>query len=232
MLLRHFALLGLALVGIAHSAPQPAGGDRRRRLGTAPAAETAAPVEATAADTAEAPAPDPEAPLPDRFERWLHEVDPLITSTERVAFSRPPRPPPRRVHPPFWQVRDPYPETGRNELKENWDERVFEAESEYDSLDDDRSRILLVHGSPDATMDVRCTTTRVPVAVWLYNSSDVVSSASCWSSCGRAASGSPPSGARNGVARERDPDGTGRASTAAASTGWSTSCAGWASITS
>ena len=71
-------------------------------------------------------------------------------------------------------MRDPYPETGRNELKENWDERVFQAESEFESLDDDRSRVLLVHGPPDATMEVRCTTVRVPVTVWLYDSSDVV----------------------------------------------------------
>ena len=74
----------------------------------------------------------------------------------------------------FWQVRDPYPETGRNELKENWDERVFQAESEFETLDDDRARILLVHGPPDATMEVRCTTTRTPVTVWLYDSSEVV----------------------------------------------------------
>ena len=119
--------------------------------------------------------PTRDADLPERFKRWLREVDPLITQDgarslpgaapdyHRDAFIR-----------KFWQVRDPYPETGRNELKENWDERVFQAESEFESLDDDRARILLVHGPPDATMEVRCTTTRVPVTVWLYESSEVV----------------------------------------------------------
>ena len=113
--------------------------------------------------------------VPDRFARWLHEVDPLITQPERAAFLALRRDYHRDAFiRKFWQVRDPYPETGRNELKENWDERVFQAESEFESLDDDRSRVLLVHGPPDATMEVRCTTSRVPVTVWLYESSEIV----------------------------------------------------------
>jgi Ca-activated chloride channel family protein len=161
MLLRHFPLPGLALLVLTGPAPMGAEGD----------GEAAQPTAATqSTQSAQA-----EAPLPTRFERWLYEVDPLITNIERTAFLAL-----RRDHHRdafirhFWQVRDPYPETGRNELKENWDERVFTAQSEYESLEDDRARILLVHGPPDATMDVRCTTTRVPVSVWLYNSSEVV----------------------------------------------------------
>lgn len=121
----------------------------------------------------EPPAGDPDAGR--RFSRWLEEVDALITKAEREAFRRLERNHHRDAFiRKFWQIRDPYPETARNELKERWEERVFTVQSRYGSLEDDRSRIFLVHGPPDATLDVRCTTTRIPVSVWLYNGSDVV----------------------------------------------------------
>ncbi len=161
MLLRHPRWICLALLGLAIVPHHTTADDGA-------VTEPAAPAVATA------PATD-DSIVPERFERWLHEVDPLITQPERAAFLALRRDYHRDAFiRRFWQVRDPYPETGRNELKENWDERVFQAESEFESLDDDRSRVLLVHGPPDATMEVRCTTVRVPVTVWLYESSDVV----------------------------------------------------------
>ena len=166
MLLRHLWWVGLALLGLAippHT---------RTAADDGGAADPAAPAAVTT--TAPAPTAD-DSIVPERFSRWLHEVDPLITQPERAAFLGLRRDYHRDAFiRRFWQVRDPYPETGRNELKENWDERVFQAESEFESLDDDRSRVLLVHGPPNATMEVRCTTSRVPVTVWLYESSDVV----------------------------------------------------------
>jgi VWFA-related protein len=192
MLLRHLLLVLLALLAIVQSAPLPAAaddGDGREET-PAPAAPGAATeravappdspgaaTEGAAAGAVSTPggADDATSPAALKFQRWLHEVDPLITKAEREAFLGLHRDHHRDAFiRRFWQVRDPYPETGRNELKENWDERVFTAQSEYESLDDDRSRVLLVHGPPDATMEVRCTTTRVPVTVWLYQSSEVV----------------------------------------------------------
>ena len=167
MLLRHFAFLAPALLGVAIS-PLPGAASEGGATERTPAPGCAAALERTAGVP-------PAAATPTRFDRWLYEVDPLITAVERAAFLGL-----RRDHHRdafirrFWQVRDPFPETGRNELKENWDERVFTAQAEFESLEDDRARILLVHGPPDATMDVRCTTTRIPVSVWLYQSSDVV----------------------------------------------------------
>ena len=176
MLLRHAGLLAVLLLS-----PSLTQQDLKAQAGGGLAA---APATAPAAPTAGLPAREPAVPtspplattdLPERFKRWLREVDPLITRMEREAFLGLRQDYHRDAFiRKFWQVRDPYPETGRNELKENWDERVFQAESEFDTLDDDRARILLVHGPPDATMEVRCTTTRTPVTVWLYDSSEVV----------------------------------------------------------
>jgi Ca-activated chloride channel family protein len=111
----------------------------------------------------------------DRHIRWLEQVDPLITLDERAAFLGLTRDHHRDAFiRKFWQIRDPYPQTGRNELKERWDDRLFELQNQYGSLDDDRARIYLVHGPPHASMEVRCTTTRTPVIVWQYNGSDSV----------------------------------------------------------
>ena len=74
----------------------------------------------------------------------------------------------------FWRVRDPYPETARNEMRERYEERLAYARANFDGLEDDRARILLVHGEPGREVSVRCTTTRTPAILWAYSSSDIV----------------------------------------------------------
>ncbi|MEM8930069.1 MAG: gamma-glutamylcyclotransferase, partial [Acidobacteriota bacterium] len=112
-------------------------------------------------------------PLTADEKQWLFEVDPLITAAERALFRSL-----RRSHQrdafqrEFWKVRDPYPRTVRNELKERWPIRLAEVKSLYGSLTDDRSRLLLTQGPPDSSFQVRCTETRRPVDVWIYRGSD------------------------------------------------------------
>ena len=74
----------------------------------------------------------------------------------------------------FWQVRDPVPKTGRNEMRERWDERVAYARSNYGGLTDARSQVLLIHGEADRIVQIRCTTTRIPAEIWVYQGSDRV----------------------------------------------------------
>ncbi|MEE2775522.1 MAG: VWA domain-containing protein [Acidobacteriota bacterium] len=143
----------------------------------------AASLLAVTAPTAAQRPPSPRSPdeaaalldeMEDRHISWLRRADPLITHVEGEAFLELKRDHHRDAFiRKFWQVRDPYPQTGRNELKERWDERVYIAESEYETLDDDRARVFLVHGEPHRTLEVRCTTTRMPVIVWQYRDSDV-----------------------------------------------------------
>src|SRR5262245_58927518 len=138
MLLRHLRWVGAALLALAISPHQLIGADDD---GADPAPAAIAPAAAgPVSPTAPAVSPLPFAPVgptattsvkgeaavPERFTRWLHEVDPLITQPEREAFLSLRRDYHRDAFiRRFWQVRDPFPETGRNELKENWDERVF-----------------------------------------------------------------------------------------------------------
>ena len=117
----------------------------------------------------------PATALSKRFRDWLEEVAPLITSAERALFVKLQKDYQRDAFiRKFWQVRDPYTETGRNELRERYEERLAFARSNFPSLQDDRARILLVHGEPGREILIRCTTTRTPAILWAYGRSDVV----------------------------------------------------------
>ena len=113
--------------------------------------------------------------LPPRFAQWLKGVDLLITAKERALF-RSLREDYQReafIH-EFWKVRDPYPRTPRNELKERWPYRVAEAKNRFDGLDDHRSRIYMVHGPPSSSFEVRCTKRHSAAEVWIYRGTETV----------------------------------------------------------
>jgi Ca-activated chloride channel family protein len=97
---------------------------------------------------------------------WLDEVAPLINAAEREAFLRLSDPGQRdEFVQRFWQVRDPFPKTERNELQESWSARLAEARARWKSLDDGRARALLLGGEPDASFEASCPQ---PVEVWTY----------------------------------------------------------------
>ncbi len=131
----------------------------------------AAPVDPPATATPATATPATATPSdPGRFSSWLEEVDPLITSVERELFESLGADYQREAFiREFWRVRDPYPRTVRNELKERWPERVAQARSSFDNLQDARARVLLVHGRPSAGFAVQCSH-RKPAEVWAYYS--------------------------------------------------------------
>lgn len=124
--------------------------------GPARAAETPA-AEATPADAT------PE--LSKKYQLWLERVETLITDEERAyflaiteefrrdAFIR-----------AFWQQRDPYRDTGYNELQVHWEERVDEALVRWGSLEDERAVYFVRHGEPY----LRCLDPRREAEVWAY----------------------------------------------------------------
>ncbi len=137
-----------------------------------------------AQETTEAPSPSekqatqedsrsndsPKAILVGRWRDWLDEVAVLITPAERALFARLEKDYQRDAFiRRFWQVRDPYPQTARNELKERWAERVEFVRNNYGNLEDARSQVHLLQGEATRKVEVRCTTTRIPAEIWLYN---------------------------------------------------------------
>jgi Ca-activated chloride channel homolog len=149
--------------------PPPAAGAPAAPAADRPA-EAAPPAPEAAAPGAEAaPRPLPPAELPPSYREWLDEVAVLITDEERRAFLALTKDYQRDAFiDRFWQQRDPYPETGRNELRENWDERVREVRSMFRSFDDDRSRVLLLNGLPEVRRRVQCRTGFWPMEIWFY----------------------------------------------------------------
>jgi len=114
--------------------------------------------------------------LSQEFSDWLNEVDPLITTKERIEFLKLEKDYQRHAFIRyFWRSRDPYPQTARNELKDRWEARLDLARVRFGSLRDDRARVFLLHGPPQNAFLVRCTTTRTPAEVWIYTESEHVS---------------------------------------------------------
>ena len=119
------------------------------------------------------PVPPPDGSR--KYEAWLEEVGPIILDHEAALFTGLEEDYQRDAFiREFWRVRDPYLETGRNELKERYLERLAFAQGNFPSLEDARARMLLVHGEPNREIKVRCTTTRHPAVIWIYNGSDAV----------------------------------------------------------
>ncbi|MEO6191440.1 MAG: VWA domain-containing protein [Thermoanaerobaculia bacterium] len=99
---------------------------------------------------------------------WLREVDLLITPREREVFQGLRSQADREAFiQRFWQVRDPYPETPRNEARERWEERLAEVRSRWGGdLQDDRARVFLINGEPGETFETRCA--GQTLQVWTY----------------------------------------------------------------
>ncbi len=116
-----------------------------------------------------------KAPLNDRHKAWLAEVDPLILGAEKRVFVDLATDYQRDAFiDRFWRERDPHPETARNELKERYEGRVLEVRALYGKLEDDRSRIYLVHGEPAGREVVRCSGSYSAAEIWVYQGSEQV----------------------------------------------------------
>lgn len=107
------------------------------------------------------------APFAAADEAWLDEVSLLLGNNEREAYLRLAGEEERRDFiRRFWEVRDPYPQTERNELQEGWAARLAEARQRW-GLEDDRSRALLLRGKPDTSFEASCPGAPV-YEVWIY----------------------------------------------------------------
>lgn len=152
-------------------------------LSAAPAAIEPSPAAAeTASDTASdaeellLDESDPAAFLPPRHRRWLEEVELLITDAEREVFLSLDANYQRDAFVErFWEVRDPFRQTPRNELEDRWEEKVEAARKEFDDLTSERAKMMLLFGAPSRRTPITCTVLRETVDVWHYQEgSDLV----------------------------------------------------------
>src|SRR4051794_22826433 len=115
--------------------------------------------------------------LPEQYQDWLKTVDLLITNDELKTFLALDKDYQRDAfiqH--FWEARDAYKSTVRNEFRDRWEANVEQAKELFGTLEDDRARVLLLNGPPNARIDTLCTNVIWPVEVWFYAHADRIHS--------------------------------------------------------
>jgi len=113
------------------------------------------------------------AKLPEKYRQWLKTVELLITDAELESFLALEKDYQRDAfieH--FWEARDTFKSTARNEFREHWEANVQTALAEFGTLDDDRAHILLLNGPPAARVISQCSNILWPLEVWYYAGSD------------------------------------------------------------
>jgi Ca-activated chloride channel family protein len=115
------------------------------------------------------------AQLPARHRAFLQEVDLLLSAKERAAFLALEKDYQRDAFTArFWRSRDPFPETGRNEFRERWEERMVLAQDRFTDLSDDRARMLLYNGEPEQSEPLFCSELLRPLEVWQYSGTELI----------------------------------------------------------
>ena len=111
------------------------------------------------------------AQLPPKYQQWLAETELLLNDSERATFLDLGEDYQRDAFiQSFWKSRDPYPETARNELQDQWQARIDEARSLFgDDLREERARMLLLNGPPTARIEIGCGSYVWPAEVWFYD---------------------------------------------------------------
>lgn len=114
------------------------------------------------------------AALPAKYQEWVHEVEVILSEQELQAFLALEKDYQRDAFiQRFWRVRDPYPETARNEFRDNWNNLLEEAKDWFGSTDSEGARLLLLNGPPTARYLVDCSLLR-PIQIFYYDGSEQV----------------------------------------------------------
>ncbi len=99
---------------------------------------------------------------------WSEDLDLLAVAGEKELFSSLHGDAARQAFlQQFWEARDPFPQTSRNELREAWEERLATARESWGSLRDDRSRVFLLRGEPSSRFAAQCPQSG-SFEVWVY----------------------------------------------------------------
>ena len=122
-----------------------------------------------AADPPRKTSPEPATPA----EPFLADVAPLLSPAERDAYLALTRAYQRQAFERrFWEVRDPFPQTPRNEFEERWRERLRLARERYPAASDERFRMTLFNGEPARKLQLRCAELLRPGEIWFFGATD------------------------------------------------------------
>lgn len=107
--------------------------------------------------------------LAPRHQRFLEDTPTLITPEERAAFESLQRDHQRDLFiRRFWEVRDPFPQSERNEFQERWAANLELAKTRYGDLGDPRARAILTLGAETRVFRSSCSELLQPLEVWVF----------------------------------------------------------------
>jgi VWFA-related protein len=113
--------------------------------------------------------------LPEKYRAWVEEVEVLITEEELATFLSLEKDYQRDAFiKQFWEVRDPYRATARNEYQDRWEANARLARGLFGALNDERAKMILLNGPPAARIESKCGTVIWPLEAWFYAGSDRV----------------------------------------------------------
>ncbi|MDX1385274.1 MAG: GWxTD domain-containing protein, partial [Thermoanaerobaculia bacterium] len=119
---------------------------------------------------ASAGAQDDAGDLPERHRHFLEEVTLLITDAEREVFVGLGQDHQRdRFISRFWQVRDPFPQTERNEFRDTWELNAELARARFGDLSDYRAQMILFFGEESRTFRTTCSQVLRPLEIWYFD---------------------------------------------------------------
>ncbi len=119
--------------------------------------------------------PKPEDLIPEKYRVWLKSVELIISKDEKTLFFTLEKDYQRDAFiERFWQARDPYPRTARNEFRETYEARLQIVATEFGGEYDDRTKVLLLNGQPAERIEVNCSPYLWNIEVWYYDGSDLV----------------------------------------------------------
>lgn len=111
--------------------------------------------------------------LTNAHRQWLASVELIISDEEIEAFLSLEQEYQREAFiEKFWRIRDPYPDTARNEFKDRWETRLMEVVQIFGSVDGVRSEMMLLNGEPAARLEFVCSGVVWPLEVWFYDGSE------------------------------------------------------------
>ncbi len=112
---------------------------------------------------------DTYADLAARYRTFLDEVELLASDDEVQAFVCLTEDYRRDAFiDEFWKVRDPYPDTARNEFREQWQQRLAESRQMFDSVLDERAKYYVLNGPPGIRVPICPPRSSTQIEAWFY----------------------------------------------------------------
>lgn len=109
------------------------------------------------------------AQLEPKYREWLELVDMIITDDERQVFLQiADNYQKDKFIEAFWKRRSIDSQGLRTDFRRVYTERVELAKQQFKNLNNDRAKVLVINGPPDAIVPIDCPEVYVPLQIWYY----------------------------------------------------------------